>query len=99
MAADAPRAGGGQLYELGRYALPGEARVLLGRRVDGVVHVLDWPLHGHGRRYHVEAGFGSKAELAVMVAEYRRRAQRLGVCPMSGEAIERAFSPTPAEPL
>jgi hypothetical protein len=80
--------GGGQLCELGRYAVPGGARVLVGQRIDGVVHVFDWPDAGPGRRYHVEAGFESKAELAVLVAEYRRRAERLGVCPMSRAAID-----------
>lgn len=90
-AVDAPQAGAGQLHELGRYAVSEEGRVLLGRRVDGVVHVLDWPLEGSGRRYHVEAGIESKAELAALVAEYRRRAERLGVCPMSGTAIERVL--------
>jgi hypothetical protein len=89
--ARAAGAGAGQLHELGRYTLPEEARVLLGRRVDGVIHVLDWPLDGPGRRYHVEAGFESKTELAGLVAEYRRRAERLGVCPMSGEAIDRVL--------
>ena len=84
------RQGQGQLCELGRYAVPEEARVLVGQRIDGVVHVFDWPAAGPGRRYHVEAGFESKAELAVLVAEYRRRAERLGVCPMSRAAIDRA---------
>jgi hypothetical protein len=82
--------------ELGRYAVEGEERVLVGRRVDGVVHVLDWPLRGRGRRYHVESGFGSMGELAVLVAEYRRQAQRLGACPMSPTAIDRALSLPPA---
>ncbi len=78
--------------ELGRYAVEGEERVLVGRRVDGIVHVLDWPLRGRGRRYHVESGFGSMGELAVLVAEYRRQAERLGACPMSRAAIERAMA-------
>jgi hypothetical protein len=81
----------GQLCELGRYAVPDESRILVGRRIDGVVHVYDWPAAGRGRRYHVEAGFESKAELAVLLAEYRRRAERLGVCPMSRTAIDRAY--------
>jgi len=80
----------GQLCELGRYAVPEEARILVGRRIDGTVHVFDWPAAGPGRRYHVEAGFESKAELAVLLADYRRRAADLGVCPMSRAAIDRA---------
>lgn len=82
----------GQLHELGRYTLAEEARVLVGRRIEGTVFVYDYPRDGRGRRYFVESGFDSKAELAVLLADYRRQAERLGVCPMSGEAIERAFA-------
>lgn len=90
MGAASAAQGEGELCELGRYAVPEEARILVGRRIDGTVHVFDWPAAGPGRRYHVEAGFESKAELAVLLAEYRRRAEDLGVCPMSRAAIERA---------
>ena len=89
---EATQAEAGGLCELGRYAVPEGTRVLVGRRVDGVVHVLDWPADGQGRRYHVEAGFGSMGELAVLVADYRRRAQSLGACPMSRAAIERGLA-------
>lgn len=90
MAATATADSKGQLCELGSYAVSDGARVLVGQRIDGVVHVFDWPATGPGRRYHVEAGFESKAELAVLVAEYRRCAEQLGACPMSRAAIERA---------
>jgi|GEM_PF-2971881 len=89
---EAARTEASGLCELGRYAVPEGTRVLIGRRVDGVVHVLDWPADGHGRRYHVEAGFGSMGELAVLAADYRRRAESLGVCPMSRAAIERGLA-------
>lgn len=92
MNATATRCRSGQLCEIGRYEVVGEKRVLLGRRVDGVVHVFDHPRGGEGRRYFVEAGFGCKAELAVLLADYRRQAERLGACPMSREAIERALA-------
>jgi hypothetical protein len=82
----------GQLWEIGRYRVADEQRVLVGRRVDGVVRVFDYPRATEGRRYFVEAGFASKAELAVLLADYRRQAERLGACPMSGEAIERSLS-------
>ena len=73
--------------ELGRYETQAGERVLVGRRIEGVVHVFDWPAAGRGRRYFVEAGFASKAELAVLLADYRRQAELWGVCPMSSEAI------------
>ncbi|MGB7589554.1 MAG: hypothetical protein WBM00_12705 [Solirubrobacterales bacterium] len=80
-----------QLNVLGRYSVSDEARALIGRRIDGEVFVYDYPNDGHGRRYFVESGFESKAELAVLLADYRRQAERLGTCPMSHDAIERTF--------
>ena len=88
-----------QLAVLGRYELPEEARVLVGRRIEGRVHVFDYPSDGGGRRYFVEAGFKSKAELAVLLADYRRQAGRLGVCPMSREAVTRTLARPDAESI
>jgi hypothetical protein len=80
----------GPRVELGRYTVDEEERVLVGRRIEGEVHVYDRPL-GAGRPYFVERGFSSMAELAVLVADYRRRAAELGACPMSGEAVGRGL--------
>jgi hypothetical protein len=80
-----------KLNVLGHYSVRDEARVLIGRRIEGKVYVYDYPQDGRGRRYFVEAGFESKAELAVLLADYRREAARLGACPMSCEATERRF--------
>lgn len=91
MSATAVQSSPTQLNVLGRYSVSDEARVLIGRRIDGEVFVYDYPSDGHGRRYFVESGFESKAELAVLLADYRRQAERLGACPMSCEATERAF--------
>jgi hypothetical protein len=90
----------GKPVELGRYEIPSGERVLVGRRIDGVVHVFDCPPAGRGRRYFVEAGFHSLAELAVLLADYRRQAARLGACPMCRGAIDRAFelAPTGSRP-
>jgi hypothetical protein len=82
----------GRPVELGRYETPEGGRVLIGRRIEGQVHVFDTPNRRCGRRYFVEAGFESKAELAILLADYRRQAERLGACPMSREAIERSFA-------
>ncbi len=87
-----------QPCELGQYALSDEARVLIGRLIEGVLHVFDLPRDRGGRRYFVEAGFESDRELAVLLADYRRQAKRLGVCPMSREAIGRALHRDPAGP-
>ena len=56
------------------------------------IYVYDYPSSGHGRPYFVEAGFESKAELAVLIADYRRQAKRLGACPMSRGVIERVIA-------
>jgi hypothetical protein len=80
-----------QLNVLGRYSVPDESRVLVGRRIHNTVYVYDYPEGGEGRRYFVEKGFESKLELAVLIADYRRRAKRLGACPMSREGTERAL--------
>jgi hypothetical protein len=80
----------GPRVELGRYETTEGERVLVGRRIDGAVHVYDYPLAG-GRPYFVEKGFGCKAELAVLIADYRRRAAELGICPMSAEALARGM--------
>ena len=80
----------GQTVELGRYATDmREQRVIVARRIDGVVRVYDVPEDGRGRTYHVDSGFASKAELAMLVADYRRQAERLGECPMSPRALRR----------
>lgn len=79
--------------ELGRYETPEGPRVLIGRRIEGEVHVYDAPRSRRGRRYFVEAGFESKAELAVLVADYRCQAERVGTCPMSRAGLERSIEP------
>jgi hypothetical protein len=80
----------GQVVELGRYATDiREQRVIVGRRVDGVVRVFDLPVDGRGRSYQVESGFESYKELAAMVADYKHQALRLGECPMSPRALRR----------
>ena len=80
-----------KLNILGRYSLPDESRVLVGRRIENEVYVYDYPDGVEGRRYFVEKGFESKVELALLIADYRRRAKRLGACPMSREGTERAL--------
>jgi hypothetical protein len=85
-----------QPCELGRYTVPDETRVLVGRTIEDRLHVFDHPLHESGRRYFVEAGFDSDLELAVLIADYRQQAKLLGACPMSREAITRALMRDPA---
>jgi hypothetical protein len=81
----------GARVELGRYDTDQGERVLVGRRIEGEVFVYDHPV-GPGRPYFVERGFESKAELAILVAEYRRRAAELGACPMSADGVGRGLA-------
>jgi hypothetical protein len=76
----------GRQVELGRYEVPQGTRVLTGRRIDGVVHVYDFPVDHPGRGYFVEKDFESRAELALLIADYRRQAERIGACPMASSA-------------
>jgi len=82
-----------QIVELGRYfTARGEERMLVGRRgEDAVVRLFDVPSPGdrlRGRSYFVEAGFESKAELAVFRRRYLEDAVWIGDSPMSRKAIE-----------
>lgn len=81
-------AAAGRPVELGRYETDQGTRVLVGHRVDGEVQITDRPVPGApGRSYFVESGFRTKAELAMLVRDYRRQAERFGCPPMSREAI------------
>jgi hypothetical protein len=78
----------GQQVELGRYETPTGTRALVGRRIDGVVHVYDFAVGDPARAYFVEAGFESKTELAALVADYLRQARLLGACPMGRDGLD-----------
>lgn len=97
MSATAIQSKPAQLNILDGYAIPDELRVLVGRRIGNIVYVYDYPSGERGRPYFVEAGFESKAELAVLIADYRRQATRLGVCTMSRDGLERSFAVAPRE--
>lgn len=77
----------GRQVEIGRYEVPEGTRVLTGRRIEGVVHVYDFPVDHPGRGYFVEKGFETRAELAVLIADYRRQAQLLRGCPMGPDGL------------
>jgi hypothetical protein len=78
----------GQQVELGRYEAETGTRALVGRRVDGIVHIYDFAVEQPNRAYFVEAGFESKAELAALVADYLRQARLLGACPMGRAGLD-----------
>jgi hypothetical protein len=68
--------------ELGRYCAAGGERIVRGQRVDGVVRITDIPATGRGRRYLVERGLTSKAELDALVRDYLEQAARWNAVPV-----------------
>lgn len=68
--------------ELGRYRVGDSERVVRGQRVDGVVRVTDIPATGRGRRYLVERGLTSRAELDALVTDYLDQAARWDAVPV-----------------
>ena len=59
------------------------ARVLVGQRIDGTVHVFDEPIT-NGPTFHVEAGLENKAALDALITDYLAKAKRIGYAPMHG---------------
>jgi hypothetical protein len=70
--------------ELGRYAISAGERVIYGQRVLGVVRLVDVPAAGRGRRYLIERGLTSMAELEAIVADYLEQAARWDAIPAAG---------------
>lgn len=60
--------------ELARYRISAGERLVCGQRVDGVVRLVDIPVSERGRRYLIERGLTSMAELEAIVADYIRQA-------------------------
>jgi hypothetical protein len=67
--------------ELGRYTITAGERVVLGQRVLGVVRLIDVPAERRGRRYLIERGLTSMAELEAIVADYLQQAARWDAVP------------------
>ena len=86
---------------LGQYELDHQGvRVLVGYLSESgeVEEVLDKSVNGRGRPYVVVRGFESLAELAGIVVDYRRQAERLDEIPMSSQAVNQLveFSKEPS---
>lgn len=62
--------------ELGHYTISDGERIIYGQRVLGVVRLVDIPADGTGRRYVIERGLTSMAELEAIVADYLAQAAR-----------------------
>lgn len=74
----------GQRVELARYPSDTGERLLIGQRIDGIVHVFDEPAGGDGPSFTVETGLTANSELQALVADYLAKAKHLGYAPMHG---------------
>ena len=70
--------------ELGRYRVSAGERVIHGKRVLGVVRLVDDPASGAGRHYVIERELTSMAELDAIVADYLQQAATWDVIPAAG---------------
>ena len=70
--------------ELARYTVSAGERVIHGRRVLGVVRLVDDPASGDGRHYVIERELTSMAELDALVADYLQQAATWDAIPAAG---------------
>ena len=70
--------------ELARYTVSAGQRVVHGRRVLGVVRLVDDPASGDGRHYVIERELTSMAELDAIVADYLQQAATWDAIPAAG---------------
>ena len=80
--------------ELARYTVTAGERVIHGRRVLGVVRLVDDPVSGDGRHYVIERELTTMAELDAIVTDYLEQARlwdvipAIGSCPLLAERRE-----------
>jgi len=74
----------GKRIRMATYTCDVGERQIVGQRVDGEVHLYDEPARDGGRRWVIERGVESKAELEAIVADYRQKAEKIGYIPMLG---------------
>lgn len=74
----------GQRVELARYPSDTGQRLLIGQRIDGIVHIFDEPADGDAPSFTVETHLERNSELQALVADYLAKAKRLGYSPMHG---------------
>jgi hypothetical protein len=74
----------GERVELARYETQTGTRILVGQRIDGIVHIFDEPTGGDEPSYLVETHLESNSELRALIADYVSKAAQLGYAPMHG---------------
>lgn len=81
---DQPQATRGQRVELARYDTDTGTRLLVGQRIDGIVHIFDEPASGDHPTFLVETHLERNSELSALIDDYLAKAKRLGYSPMHG---------------
>jgi hypothetical protein len=75
--------------ELGRYTTSADGeRIVRVQRIRGVVRLTDVPADPRGRRYLIERGLTSRAELDAVVADYLEQAAALDAIPAARMALD-----------
>jgi hypothetical protein len=79
------KTGVGKPTRLATYSIPGEDRVLIGQRVEGVVRITDQSADGAGRRYLVDRGLEEDGQAAVeaLIADYLAQAAKCRRIPIA----------------
>lgn len=78
--------------ELARYTVTAGERVIHGKRVLGVVRLVDDPARGKGRHFVIERELTSMAELEAIVADYLQQAAEWDVIPAAGPCCLAAYA-------
>ena len=75
----------GQRVQLAHYQTDtGQHRLLIGQRIDGIVHIYDEPQNADEPSYLVEQGLTANSELTALLNDYTAKAEQLGYPPMHG---------------
>ena len=70
--------------ELARYTVSAGERIVHGKRVLGVVRLVDDPASGDGRHYVIERELTTMGELEALVADYLHQASTWDTIPAAG---------------
>jgi len=74
----------GERVELAHYDTDAGPRLLIGQRLDGIVHVFDEPAAGDQPSYLVETHLERNSELHALIDDYLAKAKRLGYSLLHG---------------
>jgi hypothetical protein len=77
--------------EVARYRVPGGARLVLARQVEGGQALVDVPSEIEGQLFTVDPRWWSEGTLAAFLLDYVAVGEQMGCCPVSPALIEEQF--------